>query len=138
MAVLSGSNTSVRFFGDDLDPDAFTMLVGCPPTKSERKGAEIICKISGRRRIARTGGWRLVAEHRTPADLDAQVSEILDQMTDDTDIWQDLTTRFRADVFCGLFMQEGNEGISLSTKTLQKLAIRGLTIDFDIYNNSDN
>lgn len=45
--------------------------------------------------------------------------------------------RFRADVFCGLFMEDFNEGISLSHETLQKLAERGLMIDFDIYNNSD-
>ena len=53
-------------------------------------------------------------------------------------IWQDLTSRFRADVFCGLFMEEGNEGISLSNETLQRLAERGLTIDFDIYDSSDD
>ncbi|WP_298918449.1 hypothetical protein, partial [uncultured Roseobacter sp.] len=33
--------------------------------------------------------------------------------------------------------REGNEGISLSNETLQRLAERGLTIDFDIYDSSD-
>jgi len=79
----------------------------------------------------------LKAERREPGDFDAQISEILDQLTDDMSIWQDLTSRFRAYVFCGLFMEEGNEGISLSNGTLQRLAERGLTIDFDIYVSSD-
>ncbi len=78
------------------------------------------------------------AERLEPGDLDAQISEILDQLTDDTEIWKKLTTRFRADIFCGLFMAEGNEGISLSSETLEELAARCLTIDFDIYDSSDD
>lgn len=137
MAVLSGSAASLRFFGDDLDPDELTLLLGHQPTNSERKGQEIVGKITGSKRMARSGGWRLSAERREPGDLDAQISEVLGQLTDDMSIWQDLTSRFRADVFCGLFMEEGNEGISLSNETLQRLAERGLTIDFDIYGSSD-
>ena len=137
MAVLSGSAASLRFFGDDLDPDALTLLLGHQPTNSERKGQEIVSKITGKKRTARSGGWRLSAERREPGDLDAQISEILGQLTDDMSIWQDLTSRFRADVFCGLFMEEGNEGTSLSNETLQRLAKRGLTIDFDIYDSPD-
>ena len=136
MAVLSGPAASLRFFGDDLNPDELTKLIGYTPTKSEQKGEEIAGKVTGQKRIARSGGWRLSAERREPGDFDAQISEILDQLTDDTDVWQDLTTRFRADIFCGLFMTEGNEGISLSPETLEKLAARGLTIGFDIYDSS--
>ncbi|MEL7151200.1 MAG: DUF4279 domain-containing protein [Pseudomonadota bacterium] len=138
MAVLSGSAASLRFFGDDLDPDELTRLLGCQPTKSERKGEEIVGKVTGNNRTARSGGWRLRAERREPGDFDAQISEILDQLTNDRSIWQNLTSRFQADVFCGLFMEEGNEGISLSNETLRRLAERGLTIDFDIYDSSDD
>ena len=138
MAVLSGSTASLRFFGDDLDPDELTKLLGCPPTKSESKGEEIVGKGTGQKRIARSGGWRLSAERREPGDLDNQISEILNQLTDDINIWQNLTSRYRADIFCGMFMKEGNEGISLSSETLQRLAERGLTIDFDIYDSSED
>ncbi|MFQ6548343.1 DUF4279 domain-containing protein [Aestuariibius sp. 2305UL40-4] len=138
MAVLSESRASLRFFGDDLDPDQLTGLLGCPPTKSERKGEEIVAKVTGQRRIARSGGWRLQAERREPGDFDAQISEILDQLTEDMDVWRDITARYRADIFCGLFMKEGNEGISLSNETLERLAVRGLKIDFDIYDRSDD
>ncbi len=77
------------------------------------------------------------AERREPGDFDTQISEILGQLTNDMSIWQNLTSRFRADVFCGLFMEEGKEGISLSNETLQRLVERDLTIDFDIYDSSD-
>jgi len=137
MAVLSGSAASLRFFGDDLDPAELTRLLGSQPTKSEWKGEELVGKVTANKRTARRGGWWLRAERREPGDFDAQISEILDQLTDDMSIWQDLTSRFRADVFCGLFMKEGNEGFNLSNETLQRLAERGLTIDFDIYDGSD-
>jgi len=137
MAVLSGSTASLRFFCDDLDPDELTKLLGCPPTKSESKGEEIVGKVTGQKRIARSSGWRLSAARRDPGDIDAQITEILDQLTDDKEVWQDLTARFRADIFCGLFMAEGNEGVSLTHETLEKLAARGLMIDFDIYDSSD-
>ncbi len=137
MAVLSGSAASLRFFGDDLDPDELTLLLGRQPTNSERKGQEIVGNITGTKRTARSGGWRLSAEPREPGNLDAQIFELLGQLTNDMSIWQDLTSRFRADVFCRLFMEEGNEGISLSHETLQRLAERGLTIDFDIHDSPE-
>jgi hypothetical protein len=39
-------------------------------------------------RIARTGSWRLDAERREPEDLEAQIFEILDQLTGDLAVWQ--------------------------------------------------
>lgn len=138
MAILSGSAASLRFFGDDLDPDELSKLLGRSPTKSEQKGEEIVGKVTGQKRIARSGGWRLRAERRQPGDFDAQICEILDQLTDEINVWKDLTTRFRADIYCGLFMTQGNEGIDLSPDTLAKLAAGGLTLDFDIYDSSDD
>jgi len=44
-----------------------------------------------------------------------------------------LTTRFRVDVFCGLWLIEGNEGISLDPSTLKALGERGILLDLDIY-----
>ncbi|MEL7255985.1 MAG: DUF4279 domain-containing protein [Pseudomonadota bacterium] len=134
---LSRSAVSLRFFGDDLEPEDISHLLGAEPLKSERKGDEIVGRVTSQKRFAQTGGWRLSAERRAPGDLDVQIAEILDQLTDDTDVWKDLTNRFRADVFCGLFMTESNEGVSLSNATLQALATRGLEIDFDIYDGSD-
>ena len=58
---------------------------------------------------------------------------MLDGLTADLAVWQELTTRFRADVFCGLFMDESNEGQSLSPHTLKALGERNLMLDLDIY-----
>lgn len=137
MVKLSESKVCLRFFGDDLDPAELTRLLGQFPTKSEKIGQIIVGKRSGKERVARTGSWRLDATKQVPGNLDAQIAEILELLTCNADVWQKLTARFKADVFCGLFMAGENEGISLSTITLQRLAKRELKIDFDIYDGAD-
>jgi hypothetical protein len=123
---------SLRFFGDDLDPDEITARLGCQPSVGVRKDGIWLTK-NGTERVARTGSWRLKAADRTPGDLDAQVAELLGLLCDDLSVWLELTERFKADIFCGLFMQESNEGIGLSALTMKELSARGLLIGFDVY-----
>lgn len=137
MAELSESMVCLRFFGDDLDPAELTELLGQSPTKSEKIGQIVVGEKSGKERVARTGSWRFDATKQVPGNLDAQISEVLDLLTDDIDVWQKLTARFKADVFCGLFMAGSNEGVSLSPSILKKLAKRELMIGFDIYDGAD-
>jgi hypothetical protein len=35
------------------------------------------------------------------------------------DVWASFARKFEMDIFCGAFMQESNEGIVVSPKTLQ-------------------
>ena len=55
----------------------------------------------------------------------------------DPSVWLDLTCRFRCDVFCGLFVTEGNEGAELHPRVLSMLVDRGLRLGLDIYTCSD-
>jgi len=121
-----------RFFGDDLIPGAITALLGAYPTASHHKGQELKDSQSGAVRIARFGSWRLSAARREPEDLEAQIFEILDQLTDDLAVWQSLA-RFRPDLFCGLFMSSSNERVSLSPRALHALGQRGIELALDIY-----
>ena len=132
MAAVSRTVVTLRFFGDDLRPDEITLRLGRAPSKSETKGDEWL-RPSGTIRVAKCGSWRLSAADREPGNLDAQVAELLSGLSDDLAVWADLTSRFRADVFCGLFLEEGNEGISLSPQTLALLGARNLELDLDIY-----
>jgi hypothetical protein len=137
MPVVNSTVATLRFFGDDLQPDEITKALGRPPTESTIKGAEWTTP-SGRHRVANKGCWRLCAQDREPGNLDAQIAELLSGLSNDLTVWADLTTRFRADVFCGLFLDEGNEGISLSPHTLSMLGARNLELDLDIYSGSDD
>ena len=133
MAIVDSSVMCLRFFGDDLDPDEITGLLGRKPTSSERKGDVRVGKVTGQRLIARQGGWRLQASDQSGSDLESQLAEILAGMTRDIRVWVDLTSRFEADIFCGLFMKETNEGLAASPQALLLLGERGLKLSLDIY-----
>lgn len=132
MGKLHKTAASLRFFGDDLDPEEITRRLGGAPTVGVSKGS-IWLTSSGAEKTARRGQWRVSVERLSPGDLDGQVAELLTPLTTDLAVWNDLTRRYEANVFCGLFLNEFNEGLSLSPETLEALGLRGLSLDLDIY-----
>lgn len=132
MVAFDHSLATLRFFGDELLPDEISALLGATPTASHQKGQEFKGSHSGTVRIARTGSWRLSAPRREPEDLEAQIFEILDQLTGDLAVWQSLA-RFRPDLFCGLFMGSSNDGVSLSPRALLALGQRDIELGLDVY-----
>lgn len=133
MAYLSRSRATLRIAGDDLDPEEISRQLGCKPTTAQRKGQAMVGRNTGQARIAQFGMWRLQAAPREPEDIDGQISEILGQLSDDLEVWRTIGQRYKVDLFCGLFMKTGNEGLSLSPGSLHALAVRQIEIGFDIY-----
>ena len=131
MAHLARSVAALRILGDDLLPEEVSALVGASPSRAERKGEAIRTKTG--ERIARTGAWRLEATASEPENLDAQVSELLSQLTPNLETWRSLGERYRLDLFCGWFMNGTNEGVSVSPATLLALGERGIELGLDIY-----
>jgi integrase/recombinase XerD len=132
MAELNRAVAALRVVGDDLSPDEVTALLGASPTRSFVRGDEVRHKRAPAR-IARFGLWSLDAPETEPADLDAQVSELLRPLTADLGVWRDLAERFTVDLFCGWFMKVGNEGLTIAPSTLGALAERHIELDLDIY-----
>jgi hypothetical protein len=135
MGSINHSVAGLRFFGDDLNPDEISTLLGATPTDAHRKGDELV-NSSGKVRIAKTGSWRLRATRREPEDLEAQIFELLDQLSQNLDVWSDLSIRYKTDLFCGIFMGSSNDGLPLSPKALLALGQRGIALDLDIYDAS--
>jgi len=133
MAQLQKSAVTLRIMGDDLIPDVITKLLGVSPTHAETKGDKIVGKKTGHVRIAKSGMWRLCASDCEPEDMDRQVERILSQMTGDLNVWQSITKKYHADLFCGLFMRGSNEGLTISSQSLAALGARGIEMDLDIY-----
>jgi hypothetical protein len=132
MPLIHRTSVSLRLSGDDLNPEEVTAALGQPPDIGVRSG-ESWQTPSGAMRRARTGVWRRSVPRRNPGDLDAQIVELLSPLTGDITVWQQLTARFRADVFCGLFLKEANEGCEISSQALFAVGSRGLTLGLDIY-----
>ncbi len=127
---IAEATVSLRLFGEALDPDEVTELLGCKPTSTRRKGDGIPGQYH---RIANVGYWLLEGSPPSEVRLEQQVNNLLDKVTDDLAVWHDLTNRFNVDIFCGLFLECFNRGFNLSPKLFQCLADRGIRLEFDIY-----
>ena len=123
-------SVSLRFFGDDLDPDEVSRLLGSPPTDSARRGD--LVQLRTRSFTAPSGSWRLSTEQSTD-DIETQLVAMFGRLTDDLSVWQSLTTRFDADLFCGVFLVWQGHGFDMSPRLHRLLADRNLLIVFDIY-----
>jgi hypothetical protein len=132
MATISKTRASLRFSGDDLDPEELSAVLGAQPSSSGRKGDVVTGAKTGQKSTKKTGDWMLRAEPRVPGDLETQIKEVLSQLTDDPKIWRGLK-KYRPNLFVGLFMEEGNEGIEISAECLAMLGERGISLGLDIY-----
>ena len=137
MPQLHESLAGLRIFGDALVPEEISKLLGALPSKSKTKGETWRDTPTGREYSAKTGAWHLDAAVRQPGDLDGQVAEILGKLTSDLEVWRSLTQRFRIDLFCGWFMEQRDEGVSISSKTMAALAERGIELDICLYGPSN-
>ena len=133
MPELARISVGLRIFGDDLDPDEITRLLGIEPTGSARKG-DTHRTASGRNVVARSGSWRLDAG--VPGDLNTQIGALLAKLPTDPSVWRKLSRRYKCEVFCGLFLRDGNEGTGLQPQVLSLLGERCLRLGLDIYGDS--
>ena len=132
MAHLHRAVATLRIAGNDLIPSEVSAMLGAEPTFAREKGKEWLTP-RGKSRIATTGQWHLHAADTEPENLDAQVAELLGKLTSDLSVWRKLSTKFEIDLFCGWFMQEGNEGVEISPHTLKVLGERGIVLGIDLY-----
>ena len=131
MAEVGEYHITLRFFGDDLDPDDLSSFLGAQPTKSCRKGDVFRGKNSNR--IERTGKWLLNLPASPGVSFEPQLEGLLERLTQDLNVWRDLTARYNADIFCGVCLGASNQGMELSPTLMKKLAERGLHLGLDIY-----
>ncbi|AGK59908.1 hypothetical protein HYPDE_41198 [Hyphomicrobium denitrificans 1NES1] len=132
MAEVHETAASLRFHGDDLDPEEISRVLGAQPTRCRKKGGIWITP-SGKEKIARTGSWNFAAKKEPPCDLDKQINRIFSDLSDDINAWKVIASRYRGNIFVGLFLSSLNEGLTLSPTTLSAIGSRGLVLGFDIY-----
>jgi hypothetical protein len=61
------------------------------------------------------------------------VQWILSRLSSDLAAWRQVTSEYKVDLFCGLFLERANRGVSLEPETMRRLADRGIRFGFDIY-----
>ena len=133
MTIINSTVVSLRISGDDLSPEDITNTLGCFPSHEQVKGQIFVAKKTKRKRTAQFGLWILEATENNPGDLDSQIYEILDKLTDNIDSWVELADNYQIDLYCGLFMEKWMEGICISSESMQKLGERKIELGLDIY-----
>ena len=133
MAQINRSYATLRISGDDLDPSEISSLLGYEASLVQTKGHVFLRGKTGKERIAKSGMWRIEATECEHENIDFQISETLDKLSSDLDVWKSLSERYQIDLFCGLFMEVSNEGMEISSSSLGMLAERGVKVGLDIY-----
>ncbi|EJN01709.1 DUF4279 domain-containing protein [Phyllobacterium sp. YR531] len=132
MVEVRFTAASLRIIGEDLNVEEITSLLEVAPHRAMNKG-DVEERPNGQKVVSRTGIWSRKVDRSSPANLDAQIAELLEPLPQNLSVWQLLTKRFRTEVFCGAFMLEGNEGLGLNPETLLALGSRGIALELDIY-----
>ncbi|MFC0018329.1 DUF4279 domain-containing protein [Roseibacillus persicicus] len=129
---------TLRIIGDDLDPEEVSRLLCCRPTSAQRKGEEIVGKKTGTLRVAKSGSWRFEVSDCENGDLDEQIKGVFRPLSGDITVWRFLASRFKMDLFCGLFMNCSNEGLDVSAESLLALGERGVSLGLNLYGPLEN
>ena len=130
------SKATLRVLGHSLVPASVTKLLGCEPSEECEKG-ELWLRPNGKEVRARTGHWQLnapVFQEALDCDqLSLQIDWLLSQCSDDLEIWSNLATKFKIDIFTGLFLSKYLDAFGLDHLLLSKLGERSLVLDVHLY-----
>ena len=133
MSPIHRVSAALRIFGDELDPDEITRLLGKAPSQVQRRGRPLQLPSGREGRIIDFSSWTIAAEETSPGDLDAQIEQILQGTTVDLAVWAHIASAFRMDLFCGFFMRDNPEEIGLSPRSLLALGQWRIKLSLDIY-----
>ena len=117
---------ALRVYGEELDPDRISAVLGCQPSSAQRKGNP----------FPRMGRWLLEIDCKECTgnnDVDDGIRMLLARLPSDSGIWVSLTSNYAVDIFCGLFLASSNRGFGISAEVSRLLSNRNLEIGFDVY-----
>jgi hypothetical protein len=117
---------ALRVYGEELDPDRISALLGCQPSSAQRKGNP----------FPKKGRWLLEIDSKESGehdDVDDGIRMLLARLPSDSGVWVSLTSACAVDVFCGLFLASSNRGFGISAEVSRLLSDRNLEIGFDVY-----
>lgn len=85
--------------------------------------------------MQQTGIWIFALPESHEWELTDGIRTLLAALPDDSAIWEQLSSKAKLDVFCGLGLNQWNRGVDLPPDLLAQLGARGLSLGLDIYMN---
>lgn len=122
---------SLQIFGDELEPEGVSALLGGAPTHSHRKDE----LVEGDALPAATGAWVLEASLPESAEIEESVANLFGRLTSDVDEWATLSAQFAVDIRCELELVESgdsSDAFDLSPRLAAALAERGVVLSFSL------
>ena len=129
--VLDKTDVCLGVYGDDLDPDQVTIVLGCEPTSSHRKGDKMKRGIN----VWRRGAW-LFSKVGT-ADPEQLTCKLLDRLPKDQRTWVRLAKKYDVQLRFGLFLERWNRGLEFTPQLVARMAKLHARIIFDVYGPED-
>jgi hypothetical protein len=126
--ISQSAPEETAWFGGPVDRLTMSLRVAAPETEWSHVSGVLGCQPDAER-----GMWRIEASKRLDGNLDAQLEALLSRVSSDPGVWKTLASRWKVDIFCGVFQERTNRGISLSPESMRMLSERGIPIGFDIY-----
>jgi hypothetical protein len=126
---------SLRVVGDSLDPDFLTQQFGVAPSFSARKGEP--ARVAGGSDVRRSGVWSYRLELPPETELGEGIGMLLAVFPEDSILWEEITSAYTADVFCGAFLRDDNQSTVIEADVLAALGRRGLPLSLDLYSAYD-
>lgn len=120
-----------RIRGDALDPEFLTQQFGVAPSFSARKGDTVVRQ--GREGVQQTGVWDYELDVSPATELGEVIERLLEVFPEDSTLWGELTNAYRADVFCGVFLEDEDQRTVIEPEILAALARRGLPLSLEFH-----
>ena len=134
MPEISDLRVSFSFKGDAVEPRLVTEKLGIEPERAYKKGEVRFSR--GRPLSSRqpTGVWFVTSELPSNATLEQHLQALLTLLEPRASAIQEFKEKGYAIEFrCGLFLDWENEGTTLSSETLGRIAALGADLGLGIY-----
>ncbi|HTE39575.1 MAG TPA: DUF4279 domain-containing protein [Steroidobacteraceae bacterium] len=125
--ILASGPEETQWYGGAVDRSKMSLRIECEPSELDAVSELLGCVSDNPNR------WIIAAPESEGAKLDDQVASILGRLATDLEIWRQVSSKYRVDIFCGLFLERPNRGVSISPDTMTQLGARGIEFGFDIY-----
>jgi hypothetical protein len=127
--MVDETRVSLAVYGDDLDPETVSGILGCAPSHCHRKG--------DRHRQTSPpfsmGAWILTVEGRAPQGPSELIGELLGRFPSDPALWRPLIEQYRVSVRVGIHTAGWNRGFDITSAVVAALARTGVGLGFDLY-----
>lgn len=132
--LVDETKVTLALYGDDLEPQEVTELLGVEPTSAHRRG-----DVRGRGvRPYPKGAWFLELVGTPPQGPEELLGELLERLPpSSSSVWTTLRERFDVQLRFGIFLDAWNRGFGVPAGQLDQLSVMVDRFEFDIYVNGE-